>query len=149
MIGPAIWAQAARRTATALALRRSATARSSTVVVTTTIWSTPHTLAGPVLFDPRIDAGPPVVQPGDPPLFAGRHVLRVERPEPHDDPLVHRQLAPQVRDRHHPVQAGVPHEGGAGARPRVEGVQRPPGFGASTCRMASARTAMSVWPSDR
>ncbi len=72
----------------------------------------------------------------------GGHLLGRHRPEPHDDPLVHRQFPPHVGDGEHPVQAGVGHEDHPGVRGGVERREHPAGLRREHVAQSSARRAI-------
>ena len=87
-------------------------------------------VGGAVLLDPHVDPLPPAEQPVDPLVAVLGDLGAGDLPPAHDDALVHRQLAPDVADGQHVVEAGVRHQddvGVGGGVQRGEEAARPGG----------------------
>jgi hypothetical protein len=74
-----------------------------------------------------VDALPPAEQPLDLVLSVGRYLGAGYLPPLHQQPLVHRQLAPHVADGEHVVHPGVGDHHDVGRRRSLERGQESPG----------------------
>ena len=100
--------------------------------------------------DPVVDPLPPAEEPVDPLLAAVGDLRARHLPPAHDDPLVHRQLAPHVADGEHVVEARCARRARRRRRARRPAPRAArPARGASTLVIASARRAIRSSPSLR